>query len=121
MVTRRRWDPDELAASWVSPPGLGRCVGIGSGIGVVLAFVGIALPSLLAGMEWRPAVGFGVFVAFWGGLGFGSMMGGVAYVMGLDKAEAEIREGSSTAGDERSGSSHPPPPSREAAGGRRVA
>jgi hypothetical protein len=61
---------------------------MGSGIGVVLSFVGIALPSLLSGMEWASAIGFGVFVAFWGGLGFGSMMGGVAYVMALEKSAA---------------------------------
>jgi hypothetical protein len=88
MTDHSAWDPDELAASWVSPPGLGRCVGIGSVIGIVLAFVGVALPSLLVDMEWRSAVGFGTFVAFWGGLGFGSMMGGVAYVMGLERAAA---------------------------------
>lgn len=121
MPARRPWDPDELAASWVSPPGLGRCIGIGCGIGVVLAFIGIALPSLLAGMEWRSAVGFGVFVAFWGGLGFGSMMGGVAYLMRLDKAEVEVRERSSRPDAARSGSSHPSSPSKEAAGVRRVA
>lgn len=88
MIKQREWDPVDLAASWVSPPGLGRCLGIGSGIGIALAFVGIAVPSLLSGMEVGSALGFGAFVAFWGGLGFGSMMGGVAYVMGLEKAAA---------------------------------
>lgn len=123
MTERRQRDPDEVAASWASPPGLGRCIGIGSGIGVVLAFVGIALPSLVAGMEWRSAVGFGVFVAFWGGLGFGSMMGGVAYLMGQEKTEAEAaaRERSSKADAAGSGSSRPPSPSKELPGGRRVA
>jgi hypothetical protein len=113
--------PDDLGASWVSPPGVGRCIGIGSGIGVALAFIGVALPSLLAGMEWRSAVGFGVFVAFWGGLGFGSMMGGVAYVMGLDEAEADARKRSSKADAARSGSPRPSSGGKEDADGRRVA
>lgn len=123
MTEHRPWDPDELAASWASPPGLGRCIGIGCGIGVVLSFIGIALPSVLAGMEWRSAVGFGVFVAFWGGLGFGSMMGGVVYLMRLDKveAEADVGERSSRPDVARSGSSRPPSLSKDAAGGRRVA
>lgn len=104
MTERRTWDPDELAASWASPPGLGRCLGIGSGIGVAVAFLGVAVPSLLSGMEPGAALGFGVFVAFWGGLGFGSMMGGVAYVTGLEKAAAaataaEEPEGHPTAAD----------------------
>lgn len=100
MTDHRTWDPDDLAASWVSPPGLGRCVGIGSMIGITLAFVGVAVPSLLVDMEWRSAVGFGAFVAFWGGLGFGSMMGGVAYVMGLERAAAAAEAADRAAGSD---------------------
>lgn len=72
-------------------------------------------------MEWQSAIGFGVFVAFWGGLGFGTMMGGVAYVMGLEKAAAEALKCSSTADAGRSDSSRLELASTEAAGGRRVA
>lgn len=88
MFDEPEWDPVDLAASWVSPPGLGRCLSIGSAIGVVVALIVIAVPCLLSGMEVGSALGFGAFVAFWGGLGFGSMMGGVAYVMGLENATA---------------------------------
>lgn len=92
MNEMRERDRDDLAASWVSPPGLGRCLGIGSGIGIAVAFVGIAVPSLLAGMEVGSALGFGAFVALWGGLGFGSMMGGVAYVVGVERAAADASD-----------------------------
>lgn len=98
MNEKREWDPVDLAASWVSPPGLGRCIGIGIGIGIALAFVGVAVPSLLSGMEVGSALGFGTFVAFWGGLGFGSMMGGVAYVMGLERAAAAEAAAAEAAG-----------------------
>jgi hypothetical protein len=88
--------PEDLAASWASPPGLGRCLAIGSGIGVVLAFALITVLSVLGGIESGAAIGFGLFVALWGGLGFGSMMGGVAYAMGLEATESAGQQPAAT-------------------------
>jgi hypothetical protein len=33
-----------------------------------------------ADVEWGSAIGLGLFVALWGGLGFGAMVGGVVWV-----------------------------------------
>lgn len=68
--------------------GVGRSVARGSLVGVVIAFVGIAVAMLLGGKGLGAAAGLGVFVAFWGGLGFGSMIGGVMGVIRLEEAEA---------------------------------
>ncbi|MEO6627420.1 MAG: hypothetical protein ABIP03_02505 [Aquihabitans sp.] len=67
-------------ASWQDPPGMGKSILIGSTIGVVLAFIFVTGGMLATGTAWQSAVGLGVFVAFWGGVGFGSMLGGVTYV-----------------------------------------
>lgn len=50
---------------------------VGSVVGVILSFAGATAGMVAAGVETGAALGFGAFVAFWGGLGFGSMMGGV--------------------------------------------
>lgn len=64
---------------------MGRSMVIGCSIGVVVSFVGVTVGILSAGATaWQSAVGLGVFVAFWGGLGFGSMMGGVAWLSKLE-------------------------------------
>ena len=72
-------------APWQDPPGLGKSVLVGSTIGVVLAFLFVTGGMLATGTVWQSAVGVGVFVSFWGGLGFGSMMGGVMYVSRLQE------------------------------------
>ena len=64
---------------WQEQPGMGRAILVGSAIGVVISFVGVTAGMLAYGIEWGSAVGLGAFVAFWGGLGFGSMMGGVVW------------------------------------------
>lgn len=59
--------------------GLGRAFVIGSIVGffgVLLVCGGIALAS---GSALWPAVGIGLFAAFWGGPGFGGMMGAVLH------------------------------------------
>jgi hypothetical protein len=88
--------PEDLAASWASPPGLGRYLAIGSGVGVILSFALITVLSVLGGIESGAAIGFGLFVALWGGLGFGSMMGGVAYTMSLEEREAAGQQPAAT-------------------------
>ncbi|NLV54791.1 MAG: hypothetical protein GXY13_04160 [Acidimicrobiales bacterium] len=57
---------------------IGHGVLVGSIVGVLVSFIGSGVGMLIAGVEPGGAAGFGLFVAFWGGLGFGSMMGGVS-------------------------------------------
>lgn len=65
---------------WDEPVGLLRSVTVGALVGVVLSFIGTTIGMLVADVEWGAALGLGAFVAFWGGLGFGSMVGGVVWV-----------------------------------------
>lgn len=65
---------------WDEPVGLLRSIVVGALVGVVIAMVGVTLGMLAADVEWQSAVGLGLFVAFWGGLGFGTMVGGVVWV-----------------------------------------
>ncbi|MFN8017308.1 MAG: hypothetical protein U0P45_04200 [Acidimicrobiales bacterium] len=61
-------------------------------IGVVVSFVSVTLGMHALGADWAPAVGLGLFVGFWGGLGFGAMVGGVVYAAKLERhTEEEAR------------------------------
>jgi hypothetical protein len=51
----------------------------GSIVGFVAVFVLLAGTTLAAGMGLAAALGVGVFTAFWGGPGFGGMMGAVLH------------------------------------------
>lgn len=75
---------------WAEPPGLGRTVAVGSIIGVVVSFVGVTIGVLALGVEGGSAIGIGLFVAFWGGLGFGTMVGGVIYAFSVEAGEAHV-------------------------------
>lgn len=69
-----------MTGDWEEPVGLLRSVVMGALVGVVLSFIGTTIGMLLADVEVGAAIGLGVFVAFWGGLGFGTMVGGVIWV-----------------------------------------
>jgi hypothetical protein len=58
---------------------LGRAFIKGSVVGSVLVFLFCGGVSLLAGLGWAGAIGIGLFTAFWGGPGFGGMMGATVY------------------------------------------
>lgn len=77
-------EPVGEAPTWSDPPGLGRSLIVGSMIGVGVSFVAVTVGMLAAGVEWSSSVGLGLFVAFWGGLGFGTMVGGVVYAFGIE-------------------------------------
>jgi hypothetical protein len=59
------------------PPGMMRAVVLGSLIGMVAAFALVGGGMYIAGMGGSGALAVGGMAAFWGGLGFGSMIGGV--------------------------------------------
>jgi hypothetical protein len=63
-----------------APPGTLRAVAIGAAIGVVLAFVVVGGALLLTGQGTSAALAVGGMAALWGGLGFGSMFGGVRHL-----------------------------------------
>lgn len=77
--------PDTL---WDEPPGLGRMVATTSVIAAIVFFLATAIGMRLNGQSWATAVGLGLFVAFWGGLGFGGMSGGVRHALRLEAEEA---------------------------------
>lgn len=62
-------------------PGTLRATVVGAVVGVVLAFAGVAGVLLLHGEGAATAFGLGGMAAFWGGLGFGSMLGGTLHLV----------------------------------------
>jgi hypothetical protein len=58
---------------------------VGSLLGFVAVFSVAGAISLLAGTGWGPALGVASFAGFWGGPGFGGMLGAV---MGAERAAA---------------------------------
>lgn len=87
----------DLLAGWRDPPGMGRILVASSAIGVVLSLVLITIGMMAAGQVWQSSLALGVFIAFWGGLGFGSMVGGVVYLTRIEKAAKVLEAESSTA------------------------
>ena len=55
-------------------------------IAVVLSFVGVTSGLLAMGQGWGAALGLGAFVGFWGGLGFGAMIGGVIWATRMENS-----------------------------------
>jgi hypothetical protein len=74
-----------------------RAVAIGSAIGVVVAFVGVAGALLGTGHQASVALGVGGMAAFWGGLGFGSMLGGTMHLVRHGDDDAAQRPSASPA------------------------
>ena len=59
--------------------GLGRAFVMGTVIGCVVVFLVLGGISLAVGLGVGPAIAIGAFTAFWGGPGFGGMMGAVLH------------------------------------------
>lgn len=72
------------ADQWHDPPGLGRHVIIGSLVGILLSVPLIAIGAMMLGERWESAFALALFAGLWGGIGFGSMVGGVIYASKLD-------------------------------------
>jgi hypothetical protein len=96
LVTKRREHPPALAAPLApthtrnaeQSAGFGAAVG-GSG-GFVLMTVAVTVLAYTGGANLREALGMGLFCAFWGGLGFGCMMGATIAVVLCQDREAEL-------------------------------
>ncbi len=73
-------------------PGTLRAVAVGSLIGVLLAFVAVAGTLYLTGKGTATALGIGGMAAFWGGLGFGSMLGGTLHLVRSTEGPRQERE-----------------------------
>ena len=66
--------------------GAARTIALGCLIGTVVAMVGVTLAMRAMDQSWSAAIGLGAFVAFWGGLGFGAMVGGVVHAERLERS-----------------------------------
>ena len=74
-----RTAPPSTAPSTSDDAGLARAFVRGSVVGSVAVFVLLGGLTLAAGMGAAAALGVGAFTAFWGGPGFGGMMGAVLH------------------------------------------
>jgi len=81
--TPQSFDP---ATAWANPPGIERALTIGVVIGVAISFFGVGGAFLAGGQGFGASIGMGAFVAFWGGLGFGGMIGGVVWATQVEEA-----------------------------------
>ena len=70
------------------PPSMATAIAVGCLVGTVVALVGVVVTMRLLDVEWGSAIGLGFFVAFWGGLGFGAMVGGVVHADRLERLAA---------------------------------
>ena len=69
-------------------PNIGRSAMIGAVIGFFAVMIAITVVGALSGVEPGSAFGMGCFVGFWGGGGFGFMMGGtIPFARHLDAVE----------------------------------
>jgi len=109
MTENSSAQPFDPATAWADPPGLGRALMIGVSIGVAGSFFGVAGAFLAGGQGWGASIGMGAFVAFWGGLGFGGMLGGVVWATHAEEASERDRlEAPATALMEGAMATNPP-------------
>lgn len=70
---------------------MGKILIVSSAVGVGLSLAFITAGMMAAGQVWQSSLALGVFIAFWGGLGFGSMIGGVVYLTRIDEAAKALK------------------------------
>lgn len=85
----------DVSVSWQESSVVGRAFVGGMVVGAAIAFIGMLVGGLLGGLGLGASVGLAAFVAFWGGLGFGGMMGGVAGLIREARIDAD-HDGPST-------------------------
>lgn len=75
----RRLDrPNEAISREI--PGTLQAVAIGAAVGMVAAFVAVGGTLFVTGYSAAVSLGLGGMSAFWGGLGFGAMLGGAIHL-----------------------------------------
>lgn len=79
----------ERTAKRTAGESLGRALVVGGLIGVVLMAAAVFVAALAVGAGPAGSLGIAVFCAFWGGLGFGCMFGGVMYSVREERREAD--------------------------------
>lgn len=67
---------------------MGRTILVSCAIGVAASMIAVVATMRLLDVEWASAIGLGLFVAFWGGLGFGAMVGGVVHADRMERLAA---------------------------------
>lgn len=70
---------------------MSKALTIGVAIGVAASFFGVGGAFLAAGQDWATSIGMGLFVAMWGGLGFGGMLGGVVWASRVEESAKRDR------------------------------
>jgi hypothetical protein len=80
-MTSNVMPPTDLPPTSSELTGMGRSILLGSVIGAVAAFGGVFGAIALWCHDTSTAFGVGGMAAFWGGLGFGSMLGGTMHLM----------------------------------------
>ena len=87
---------------------MAKALTIGVAVGVAASFLGVGGAFLASGQPWTTSIAMGVFVAMWGGLGFGGMLGGVIWASRFDefteRERLEARREARGAADERASS-----------------
>ncbi|MCB1037987.1 MAG: hypothetical protein R2701_09500 [Acidimicrobiales bacterium] len=64
---------------------MGRSIVIGVAVAAVVSFLAVCATVLAEGESLGSAIGLGLFIAFWGGLGFGAMVGGVVFASRVER------------------------------------
>lgn len=67
------------------PRSMAAAIALGCLVGTVVSLAIVVVTMRLLDVDWAAAIGLGFFVAFWGGLGFGSMVGGVVHADRLER------------------------------------
>src|SRR5204863_4023576 len=85
--------------------GVGRAAVVGAAIAAVIVWTFVALVALYAGAHLGESIAMGAFAAFFGGPGFGGMLGAVIYIehqhaasskpARVVAADAQVTDGSS--------------------------
>lgn len=78
----------DVVVSWQEEPGVGRAFLVGCAVGTAVSFAGMTAAGVVGGLGLGASVGLAAFVAFWGGLGFGGMLGGVVGIIRVQADEA---------------------------------
>ena len=75
QIVPRAADAAVVAAAGPQDGDVGRWAAIGAAIGFTVLLVAVTVAGTVGGVGFGASLGVGLFVGFWGGAGFGFMMG----------------------------------------------